>query len=119
MRRIVWLSLGTIVTVLGAGSIGYVYNYHLAPLARLASGIEEGDSFGAVYEKCIAYYEQGRGMGSVSMTARDSATGQWTTDLTVAADGLHVSDTGLFDDIDLTVEFDGKGRVKEKRLIGD
>lgn len=117
--RIAGLVAAVILIVMGVGSFGYVYNYHLAPLARLSNEITEGDRFSDVNGKFIAYYERRRSTGSVHFRARDSASGQWTTDVAVSANGLYLSDRGLFDDIQLTVEFDAGGRVEHIDLVGD
>ena len=108
-----------VLLLIGIGSFGYLYNHHVAPLARLASEIEVGDPFSEVHQKFVSYYKSRGPAGSIDFTARNSESGQWTADVMVPANGLYLSDHGFFDDIKLTVEFDSGGKVQRISLIGD
>jgi hypothetical protein len=129
MERMAWLrkaakrvALGisiVLVLVFAMPFYGAFYNTHISPLGRLAKSVHEGDRFEDVREKFVAYFEKYQGQHPVQFSEFESETDLLRTREIPKANGLHLYDETVFDDVQLSVLFDSNGRVSEKLFIGD
>ena len=108
-----------LVLVFGMPFYGYFYNCHIFPLGRLANSIHEGDAFEDVRSKFAAYYEEYRDQRPVQFSQFESETDLLKSRAIPKSRGLHLYDETVFDDVQLSVLFDGEGRVSEKLFVGD
>jgi len=83
----------------------YIYNHYLFSLARLKNSISIGDDYSLISKKFENYQEKNTGNGELYVVIEKRK--------------LFIYHVNIFDDCQLTVEFDLNGKVKNVFYIGD
>lgn len=100
----------------------YVYNYRLAPLARLHKRVHVGDDCAATARAFAAYYAREKADGNEDVQFADGSTDDTVefTRLTPPRRLLHLYDLAIMDDVQLTAICDPSGRrVEQVYYLGD
>ena len=113
---------GVLIFIIGLGAFPYVYNYHLAPLARLAKQVHVNDSCAETAAKFADYAGRRLRTGNVDVQYADG-----TTDAVVGFNHyvparrlLHLYDLGAMDDLQLTAICDPAGtKIEWLDYLGD
>ena len=72
--RVAAILAGVLLFVAGLVAFPYVYNYHVAPLARLSKRVRIGDSCAATAETFAAYAARYRRVGNTDLQYSDGTT---------------------------------------------
>jgi hypothetical protein len=111
-----------IVLPLATMTFPFIYNHHLAPLARLHKRVHAGDDCASTARAFAAFYQARRAEGNDDVQLSDGFT-----DDTHAFDHLHprrrllhLYDLAFMDDVQLTAICDASGaRVERVLYLGD
>jgi len=83
----------------------YIYNYHLFSLAQLKNSIEVGDDYDVVAKNFEQYQKE-----------HDNGSG---LQVSIESSHLFIYHVNIFDDCQLTVNFDKNNKVKSVVYVGD
>ena len=118
-KRIIILLASSVMLIVALGTCGHFYNYYFFPLGRLARDINQGDAYESVRERFETYYRTYRKQRPVQFSEFGLEARFEVGFRNNESKGLHLYDVSEFDDVQLTVLFDGDGRVSRKLFLGD
>jgi hypothetical protein len=110
---------GIVALVLGITLYPMLHNRYVFPLGRLYGSVSKGEPYEEVRTKFAEYYESKKDEGQVQFNEQVVETDLLRTKQIPPSRVLSLYDLSAFDDVQLQVLFDERGRVSEVLFVGD